>query len=180
MVQVLHKSTPEQVHTSLFFISPRFKEKKSNLICLQRQIELSLILEMYTDSIKKIMSGSLGNRDTSIKLEDNSGNISNSDNENLNSISENLDRTDQSSIDEKKHLDEELSYMLCSALNTIRRLLDDFESSRSTICQLMVDLNYINILISIPDCVIVSLKYHILFLNFIQFIIQNKIFDSRN
>lgn len=132
-------------------------QKIQIFISLQRQIELSLILEMYTDSIKKIMSGSLGNRDTSIKLEDNSGCISISDNENLNSISENLDRTDQSSIDEKKYLDEELSYMLRSALNTIRRLLDDFESSRSTICQLMVDLNYINILISIPDCVMVSL-----------------------
>lgn len=54
---------------------------------------------------------------------------------------------------------EEISYMLVSALVTLRKLLEDFESSRSAICQLLIDLNYLSVLISLPDNVIVSILF---------------------
>jgi len=93
---------------------------------------------MYTDSLKKIISGDLLKSDTSVKLDDDLE---------KDSISEKL-----SSLDS-----DEVSFMLCSALVTIRRLLEYFESSRLAICQLMVDLNYINILLSLPDSAHVSI-----------------------
>lgn len=118
-----------------------------------------MILEMYTDSVKKIISVIPSSNSKTNQLGESSrsktplrkvSHISSKESE------VEGDSAEAAGLVERKV---EISYMLETALVTLRKLLEDFESSRSAICQLLIDLNYLSVLISLPDNVIVSILF---------------------